>query len=75
MRASVWSLLEAMSQRLPVISTPAGCAATLVRDGETGYRIPPRDAAALVGGGRPADGESVRSAAASPTTRAPPSPA
>ena len=40
-------LLEAMSQRLPVISTPAGCAATLVRDGETGYRIPPRDAAAL----------------------------
>jgi glycosyltransferase involved in cell wall biosynthesis len=40
-------LLEAMSQRLPVISTPAGCAATLVRDGETGYRIPPRDAGAL----------------------------
>jgi glycosyltransferase involved in cell wall biosynthesis len=41
-------LLEAMSQRLPVISTPAGCAATLVRDGETGYRVPPRDVAALV---------------------------
>jgi glycosyltransferase involved in cell wall biosynthesis len=41
-------LLEAMSQRLPVISTPAGCAATLVRDGDTGYRIPPRDAGALV---------------------------
>ena len=41
-------LLEAMSQRLPVISTPAGCAATLVRDGETGYAVPPRDAAALV---------------------------
>jgi glycosyltransferase involved in cell wall biosynthesis len=40
-------LLEAMSQRLPVISTPAGCAATLVRDAETGYRIPPRDAGAL----------------------------
>jgi len=40
-------LLEAMSQRLPVISTPAGCAATLVRDGDTGYRIPPRDAGAL----------------------------
>ena len=29
-------LLEAMSQRLPVIATPAGCAATLVRDGQTG---------------------------------------
>jgi glycosyltransferase involved in cell wall biosynthesis len=40
-------LLEAMSQRLPVIATPAGCAATLVRSGETGYRIPPRDAGAL----------------------------
>jgi glycosyltransferase involved in cell wall biosynthesis len=41
-------LLEAMSQRLPVIATPAGCAAMLVRDGETGYRVPPRDAGALV---------------------------
>lgn len=41
-------LLEAMSQRLPVIATPAGCAATLVRDGETGYRVSPRDAGALV---------------------------
>jgi glycosyltransferase involved in cell wall biosynthesis len=41
-------LLEAMSQRLPVVATPAGCAATLVRDGETGYRVPPRDADALV---------------------------
>lgn len=40
-------LLEAMTQRLPVIATPAGCAATLVRDGETGYAVPPRDAAAL----------------------------
>jgi glycosyltransferase involved in cell wall biosynthesis len=40
-------LLEAMSQRLPVISTPAGCAATLVRDGDTGYRVPPRDGDAV----------------------------
>ena len=40
-------LLEAMSQRLPVIATPAGCAAALVTDGATGYRIPPRDAASL----------------------------
>lgn len=41
-------VIEAMSQRLPVIATPIGCAATLVRDGETGYRVPPRDAGALV---------------------------
>jgi glycosyltransferase involved in cell wall biosynthesis len=40
-------VVEAMSQRLPVIATPSGCAATLVRDGETGYRVPPRDAEAL----------------------------
>ena len=40
-------VLEAMSQRLPVIATPVGCAATLVRDGETGYRVPARDVAAL----------------------------
>lgn len=40
-------VIEAMSQRLPVIATPVGCAASLVRDGETGYRVPPRDAAAL----------------------------
>jgi glycosyltransferase involved in cell wall biosynthesis len=41
-------VIEAMSQRLPVIATPIGCAATLVRDGETGYRVPPRDPGALV---------------------------
>jgi glycosyltransferase involved in cell wall biosynthesis len=40
-------VLEAMSQQLPVIATPVGCAAALVRDGETGYRVPARDAAAL----------------------------
>ena len=40
-------VLEAMSQRLPIIATPQGCAATLVREGETGYRVPSRDAAAL----------------------------
>jgi glycosyltransferase involved in cell wall biosynthesis len=42
-------VVEAMSQRLPVIATPAGCAATLVRDGDTGYRVPPRDPGALAG--------------------------
>lgn len=40
-------LLEAMSQRLPVVATPVGCAPALVRDGETGLRVPPRDPAAL----------------------------
>jgi glycosyltransferase involved in cell wall biosynthesis len=40
-------VIEGMSQRLPVIATPVGCAASLVRDGETGYRVPVRDAAAL----------------------------
>lgn len=40
-------LLEAMSQRLPVVATPVGCATTFVRDGETGLVVPTRDAAAL----------------------------
>ena len=35
-------VLEAMSQRLPVISTPVGCAPALVRDGETGLHVAPR---------------------------------
>jgi D-inositol-3-phosphate glycosyltransferase len=38
---------EAMSQWLPVIATPLGSASTLIRDGETGLLIPPRDADAL----------------------------
>ena len=40
-------VLEAMSQRLPVVVTPVGCAALLVRDEETGLVVPTRDAAAL----------------------------
>ena len=40
-------VLEAMSQRLPVVVTPVGCAALLVRDGETGLVVPTRDASAL----------------------------
>jgi glycosyltransferase involved in cell wall biosynthesis len=40
-------VIEAMSQRLPVIATPAGCAATLIRDGETGLVVPARDPDAL----------------------------
>jgi len=40
-------VIEAMSQRLPVIATPAGYAETIVRDGVTGVRVPFRDAEAL----------------------------
>ena len=40
-------LLEAMSQRLPVVATPVGCATTLVRHDETGLTAPARDSAAL----------------------------
>jgi glycosyltransferase involved in cell wall biosynthesis len=41
-------LLEAMSQRLPPVTTPVGCATTLVRDGENGIVVPPRDPDAMV---------------------------
>ena len=40
-------LLEAMSQGLPVVAAPAGCAPELVRDGDTGVIIPSRDSRAL----------------------------
>ena len=40
-------LLEAMSQRLPVVATPVGCATMLVRDGDTGLVVPPRNPDAL----------------------------
>jgi glycosyltransferase involved in cell wall biosynthesis len=40
-------LLEAMSQRLPVVATPVGCATMLVRHDETGLISPTRDHDAL----------------------------
>ncbi len=40
-------LVEAMSQGLPVVATPVGCATSLVVDGVTGLRIPPRDSEAI----------------------------
>ena len=45
-RADQWGLVvnEAMAAGLPVlVSTGAGCAYDLVRDGENGYRFPPAD--------------------------------
>jgi glycosyltransferase involved in cell wall biosynthesis len=40
-------VIEAMSQGLPVVATPVGCAVSVVRDGLTGRAVPPRDASAL----------------------------
>jgi colanic acid/amylovoran biosynthesis glycosyltransferase len=40
-------LLEAMSMRLPVVTTPVTGIPELVRDGETGLLVPERDAQAL----------------------------
>jgi len=39
--------LEGMAFGLPAIGTSAGAAAEIIRDGETGYLIPPEDARAL----------------------------
>ena len=39
--------LEAMSQGLPVIATPVGCARQLIKDGETGLLVPLRNVDAL----------------------------
>jgi glycosyltransferase involved in cell wall biosynthesis len=40
-------IVEAMSQRVPVVATPVGCAPMVIRDGESGLLVPPRDPAAL----------------------------
>jgi len=41
-------LLEAMSQRLPAVATPVGCAPSIVRDGENSVIVPARDPDATV---------------------------
>jgi glycosyltransferase involved in cell wall biosynthesis len=41
------ALLEAMSMRLPVVTTSAGGSAEVVEDGVSGLVVPPRDAGAL----------------------------
>jgi glycosyltransferase involved in cell wall biosynthesis len=54
-------LLEAMSQRLPVVATPVGCAPMIVEHGETGLSVPTRDPAALAAAlGRLLDDSSLR---------------
>ena len=45
-------LLEAMTQRLPVLATPVGCASDLVVDGVTGLRVAARDASAIANAAR-----------------------
>lgn len=40
-------IVEAMSQRLPAVATPVGCAPMVIRDGDNGLLVPPRDPAAL----------------------------
>ena len=40
-------VLEAMSARLPVVTTPAGDAAAIVRDGQTGFVVPFDDTEAM----------------------------
>lgn len=40
-------VVEAMSQRLPVVATPVGCATMVIRDGDNGLLVPPRDPVAL----------------------------
>jgi glycosyltransferase involved in cell wall biosynthesis len=42
-------VVEAMSQRLPVVATPVGCARALIESGRTGLLVPPRDPGALAG--------------------------
>jgi glycosyltransferase involved in cell wall biosynthesis len=40
-------VVEAMSQRLPVVATPVGCARSLITPERTGLLVPPRDPPAL----------------------------
>jgi glycosyltransferase involved in cell wall biosynthesis len=42
------SVLEAMTTALPVVATPIGAIAELIKDGENGLLVPPRDGMALM---------------------------
>lgn len=50
-------IVEAMSQRLPAVATPVGCAPMVIRDGDNGLLVPPRDPAALAAALRRAMGD------------------
>src|SRR5262249_14417687 len=72
-------LLEAMSQKLPAVATPIGCAPTIVRDGENGLLVPVRDPEAAAAAverlmddppARRRMGEAARAAVAGMTWRA-----
>jgi glycosyltransferase involved in cell wall biosynthesis len=72
-------LLEAMSQKLPAVATPIGCAPSIVRDGENGLIVPVRDADATAAAverlmddapSRRRMGEAARAAVAGMTWRA-----
>jgi glycosyltransferase involved in cell wall biosynthesis len=72
-------LIEAMSQGLPPVATPAGCASSVIRDKENGLLVPYRDADALVSavkglladaGARHRLGAAARAAVAGMTWRA-----
>jgi glycosyltransferase involved in cell wall biosynthesis len=41
-------LIEALATGTPVLSTPVGIARELIQEGETGFRFPTRDPAAMV---------------------------
>jgi glycosyltransferase involved in cell wall biosynthesis len=58
-------LLEAMTQRLPVVTTPVGCARALVTHERTGLVVPCRDAGALAAAlGRMLDDRALRTSLA-----------
>ena len=58
-------LLEAMTQRLPVVTTPVGCARALVSHERTGLVVPVRDADALAAAlGRMLDDRALRTSLA-----------
>ncbi len=44
---SPWAIIEAMSQRIPVIATDSGSIREIIRDGETGYIVEVDDRAGL----------------------------
>ena len=42
-----WSIAEAMSRRKPLVATRVGAIPELVKDGDSGFLVPPGDAGAM----------------------------